>query len=1070
MDLSQLVEGLGDALVVVDREWRIVLANAAARRLAELLGAPLPEQPVGRSVWDLCPLPEEVERAARTAMRRGASEVLEVRHAAADRWLDVRLDPVGEGVGIICRDITDRRRAEADLRRSQAALAEAQALAHLGSWEWDVQADRVVWSDEMYRLYGREPHSAEIRYDGFLALVHPDDRARVDDLIGRAFESGAPFDFQHRVITPDGSERVLLAHGDVVRDAGGSAVRMRGTALDVTDRSRAAEAALSQGAELLRAVVEGTTDSIFVKDLVGRYVMLNAAAAERFGRSAAEAIGLTDRDLFPRAVAARLQANDRAVLRAGTTRSYEESLPSPDGDRVELVSKGLYRDAEGQPAGIIGIGRNITQRKQQEERQRLVAEASRLLTTSLDFEVTLARVARVALPSFADYCLVDLMQPDGSVQRVEMAHADPAREAALRETALRFGPAPSSPGNPIAAALSTGEVVYRREVDLDAFAASMPDPDFALYLRRLAPISLISAPLALQGAVLGALTFCRADSGRRYTPEDVAVARELADRAALAVQNARLYRAAQAEIAQRAHAELALRKWADIFEHAGWGVMMTDRDGMTLVSMNPAFARLHGCEATDLAGRPVADVLAPDAAGVGRYGRHVRAARAQGRQIYEGRHRDREGRSFPVLVDLAAVKDERGEVLYYAANVQDLTERHRAEEQLRQAQKMEALGRLAGGVAHDFNNMLMIIIGFSDFLLAALNDDDRRHADALEIRRAAERASSLTRQLLAFGGPQQQRPGVVDLNAVVDDMGRMLRPLLGEAITLATVAGRPLAGVEADRGQIEQVIMNLALNARDAMPAGGELAIETHDAELGEGEAYRQVGIDIPAGAYVMLVVRDTGFGMDEPVRSRVFEPFFTTKGSSRNSGLGLATVYGIVTQSGGYIWFDSAPGQGTVFRICFPAATAGAGDGDAAAQVAPARGGDETVLVVEDEASVRSLAVRALEEQGYRVLSAGNGRAALHLLESRPAQPVDLLVTDVVMPEMGGRELVERALRLRPDLEVLFISGYTNTEGPGRDLRDTGFSLLQKPFSPESLVRRVRELLDTRTSAAPRP
>ena len=216
MDLSQLVEGLGDALVVVDREWRIVLVNAAARRLADQLGAPLPEQPVGCSVWELCPLPEEVERAARSAMQRGASDVLEVRHATADRWLDLRLDPVGEGLAVICRDITDRRRAEADLRRSQAALAEAQTLAHLGSWDWDVEADRVIWSDEMYRLYGLEPQSAEIRYDGFLALVHPDDRVRVDDLIGRAFESGVPFDFEHRVVRPDGSWREEVRQGNCI--------------------------------------------------------------------------------------------------------------------------------------------------------------------------------------------------------------------------------------------------------------------------------------------------------------------------------------------------------------------------------------------------------------------------------------------------------------------------------------------------------------------------------------------------------------------------------------------------------------------------------------------------------------------------------------------------------------------------------------------------------------------------------------------------------------------------------------------------------------------------------------
>ena len=265
------------------------------------------------------------------------------------------------------------------------------------------------------------------------------------------------------------------------------------------------------------------------------------------------------------------------------------------------------------------------------------------------------------------------------------------------------------------------------------------------------------------------------------------------------------------------------------------------------------------------------------------------------------------------------MKDAEGRVIYYAVNVQDLTERRRAEEQIRQAQKMEAVGRLAGGVAHDFNNMTMIIMGFSDFLLSTLERDDPRWADADEIRKAAERAMHLTRQLLGFGRQQLVARQVLSVNEVVSGMERMLRPLLGEDIRLVTRLSAGLGGVEADYGQLEQVVMNLALNARDAMRGGGRLTIETLDVDLPPGYAYRHIGIDIPAGPYVMLVVSDTGQGMTPEVKARLFEPFFTTKPTTQNTGLGLATVYGIVVQSAGYIWVDSEPGKGTAFKICLP-------------------------------------------------------------------------------------------------------------------------------------------------------
>jgi two-component system cell cycle sensor histidine kinase/response regulator CckA len=373
---------------------------------------------------------------------------------------------------------------------------------------------------------------------------------------------------------------------------------------------------------------------------------------------------------------------------------------------------------------------------------------------------------------------------------------------------------------------------------------------------------------------------------------------------------------------------------------------------------------------------------------------------------------------------------------------------------------MEAVGRLAGGVAHDFNNMMMIIMGFSDFLLTTLERSDPRWADADEIRKAAERAMHLTRQLLGFGRQQLVARHVLSLNEVVSGMERMLRPLLGEDIRLVTNLSVGLGGVEADYGQLEQVVMNLALNARDAMRGGGCLTMETLDVDLPEGYAYRHVGIDIPAGPYVMLIVSDTGHGMTAEVKARLFEPFFTTKPATQNTGLGLATVYGIVAQSGGYIWVDSEPEKGTAFKICFPRVDAE--DNVTEPLVAPPgpTGGSETILLVEDEDTVRNVAARVLSNQGYTVLASSNGHEALALLEQVQGR-IDLVLTDVVMPDMGGLELATRLQNRWPELRVVYMSGYAEGDKLEPGMRDYPRSFLQKPFSAESLTVKVREVLD---------
>jgi PAS domain S-box-containing protein len=511
------------------------------------------------------------------------------------------------------------------------------------------------------------------------------------------------------------------------------------------------------------------------------------------------------------------------------------------------------------------------------------------------------------------------------------------------------------------------------------------------------------------------------------------------------------------DISQQVEVGRELQRWARIFEHAGWGVAIVSADG-TIESVNPTFASMHGWTVEELCGKPMSD-LSP--VGHHEFPRMNPLFDERGHQIWETERVRRNGAVFPALIDATAVKDANGQVTYYAVNVQDLTERRRAEEQVRQAQKMEAVGRLAGGVAHDFNNMMMIIMGFSDFLLTTLERGDPRWADADEIRKAAERAMHLTRQLLGFGRQQLVARHVLSLNEVVSGLERMLRPLLGEDIRLVTSLSAGLGGVEADYGQLEQVVMNLALNARDAMRGGGRLTIETLDVDLPEGYAYREVGIDIPAGPYVMLVVSDTGHGMTPEVKSRLFEPFFTTKPATQNTGLGLATVYGIVVQSGGYIWVESELEKGTTFMICFPRVAAEDETAVPVAEPAGTAGGSETILLVEDEIAVRSVAARVLLNQGYTVLEAANGEEALAVLEKAEGK-VDLVLTDVVMPDMGGLQLAGQVQSRWPGLKLVYMSGYSEGDKLQPEMEDPQSVFLQKPFSAESLTVRVREVLDT--------
>ena len=491
-----------------------------------------------------------------------------------------------------------------------------------------------------------------------------------------------------------------------------------------------------------------------------------------------------------------------------------------------------------------------------------------------------------------------------------------------------------------------------------------------------------------------------------------------------------------------------------LFESAPQAIVIVDNDGR-ISRVNAEFVRLFGYSIEELVGRSVDDVIVPDELYAEAHS--VTQGVAKGETIsLETRRQRKDGTLVDVSILGAPVKTDQGQEAVYGIYT-DITESKGLEQRLRQSHKMEAIGQLAGGVAHDFNNLLTAILGNCELLLNDLEPNDPHYMDVAEIKRAGDRAAALTRQLLAFSRRQYLQPKVLDLNTVVVDTEKMLRRLIGEDIDLLTNLDPSLRHVKADPGQIEQVIVNLAVNARDAMPSGGKLTITTQNVEL--DAAYTRTHHPLTPGHYVMLAVSDSGMGMDAETQSHIFEPFFTTKEKGKGTGLGLATVYGIIKQSDGFVWVESETGRGTTFRIHLPLVDQAADARRPGADPRDAPAGTETVLLVEDEDVVRGLLNRVLVERGYRVLDSRDADQALRLAAAHQGR-IDLLVTDMVMPGKSGRELTKDLSESRRGLKVLYISGYMDALSP-KEWLGAGSSFLQKPFSPDAFARKVREVLD---------
>ncbi len=510
----------------------------------------------------------------------------------------------------------------------------------------------------------------------------------------------------------------------------------------------------------------------------------------------------------------------------------------------------------------------------------------------------------------------------------------------------------------------------------------------------------------------------------------------------------------RAEEAQK----LAEERYRSIFENALEGIFVSTPEGRIL-AVNPAFARMLGYESPEELTDLVRDVSRQLYVHPQRREELLQELKEKKEaRGFESELLRRDGSRIWISANVRAVAGADGRPQRLEGVVQDITEQKQLADQLRQAQKIEAVGQLAGGVAHDFNNLLTAITGYTDFVLEQVEPESQLKGDVEEIKKATERAAALTRQLLAFSRQQMMQPVVLNLNVLVNGMEGMLRRLIGENIELVTVCAPDLAPVKADPHQLEQVILNLVVNARDAMPEGGRLTIETASAELDDAFVQKHVGAQ--PGACVQLAVSDTGAGMDAEVQKHLFEPFFTTKEKGKGTGLGLSTVYGIVKQSGGYISVYSEPGHGSCFKVYLPQAAQPVLKQPAQTVPAKTAGGTETILLVEDEEAVRGLAAKVLRAKGYAVLEAGDGQEAQAVLKEHKGA-LDLLLTDVVMPRMGGPELAKSLRGLHRRLKVLFMTGYTDHSAFREGTLPPGTGLIQKPFSPQALAQKVREILD---------
>ena len=688
------------------------------------------------------------------------------------------------------------------------------------------------------------------------------------------------------------------------------------------------------------------------------------------------------------------------------------------------------------------------------ERLELLAETTHAFAAATaDYPTLLETIAERSTRLIGDGCVIAERSEDEQTATLATVTAENPVVTAGARVALMTGPVEVARLGIVFSVMRTGEPLLVPDVDTEVLAAAVA-PSYADIVQRVGVRGFLSVPLQAGGRIVGGLALFRYRTDRPpYDETDLAFARSIADHAALAIANARLLDSLRRELRERRRAEEEAKTFVALVQNSTDFIGMASFDGRVLF-LNDAGRRLVGLDPQ----RDVRELTLGDfhtETGMSRAEAILQKGSWEGEGVL--RH-FKTGELIPTRVSSFVARDANGAPLCFATIQSDLRATNALEARLRQSQKLEAIGRLAGGVAHDFNNILSVILSYSGLVAEALPEGSPQRVEVGEIERAGQRAASLTRQLLALGRKEIVDVKVLDLDAIVAGLRGMLARLVGEAVDLRTSPSGALHLIEADPGQIEQIVVNLVVNANDAMPSGGLLTIATSNVEIGP-DAHSE---DLAPGRYVLLSVSDTGVGIPEDALPRIFEPFFTTKSVGKGTGLGLPTVLGIVKQYGGHVAVASEPSQGTTFRVYLPrshAATAGPEPPRPSGVRDLVRGGAETILLLEDEEQVRTLVGNVLRRAGYTVLEASDPQAAFDA--AAHAESIALLVTDSVLRKTTGHRVAERLGGSRPGLKVLYLSGGASSPAEGVGDRERGARALRKPITPIGLLRAVRDLLD---------
>ena len=926
------------------------------------------------------------------------------------------------------KDVSVEAGAESPCPAAYAAYLQALTENNpLGIVVLDVQHRVLMCNPAFETLFGYQ--QSEILGADLDSLLAPHGSMKDAAALTRRSNAGHVVREKAKRLRSDGSLVDVQILG-VPISADGKLIGSFGIYEDITERRRA-EQAQREAEERFRSLFENATEGIFQTTTDGRYLSVNPALARMCGFASPAEMIATVEDLGREMYA---DPNVRDVFKLliekyGSVKDFEYEVRRRDGAKIWISENAhVVRNPDGEILSYEGTIEDITARKRAELERQVSFEIIHAVnvTDNLDDLLGLIHLALKKV-LYAENCFIALYE-SGTGKFHFPFFVDQFDQA----------PPPQRVGKSCTAHVyRTGQAMLIPQRTFDLLAE-----EGKVELVGTPSPAWLGVPLRTPAATIGVLVVQHYEDENAYTERDQEFLGSVGGQIALAIERKRSEERVR-------ESEARLRVLVEQLPAVLWTV---DRNLRFTSALGAGFTRLK-IKPDALLGTSLLDYFETSDQTFLPIAAHRRAVAGEPMTFHV------EWKSGSYACHVEPLRDSDGQVSGAICMSLDITDRKQLEEQLRQAQKMEAVGRLAGGIAHDFNNLLMVIQGYSDLLVERLPGADPLRRNAEQIQMASQRASSLTRQLLAFSRKQMLAPKILNVQGVVAEMEKILRRLIGEDVQLETSSAPDLGLVRADRSQIEQVILNLAVNARDAMPQGGRLTIETANVEL--DSSYSHPPAVLSPGRYVMLAVTDNGCGMDAETQAHVFEPFFTTKEKGKGTGLGLATVYGVVKQSGGYVWVYSEPGRGTSFKIYLPrieeTAVPAGRDGKSETQI-PQRG-SETILLVEDEKGVRELAREYLASSGYRVIEAEDGHTALELATMHVGQ-IHLLLTDVVMPGISGRELAERVSQIRPGIKIIYMSGYTDQAVVHHGILQNDAVLLQKPFTLMTLAGKLRELL----------